>query len=87
MRSQGSPVFSLTNHQLTGCKSGSHVFGVRRTLERVDIAPVTPEGAHVTLVPLTTAHRPALCAVGLDPELWDRTTIRVRTPGDMQQVI
>ncbi|MGE5625638.1 MAG: GNAT family N-acetyltransferase [Bacillota bacterium] len=33
--------------------------------------PVTLEGAHVSMLPLDPAHLDGLCAVGLDPELWE----------------
>ena len=36
----------------------------------MNIQPVTLEGRHVRLEPLTLAHQTGLCAVGLDPELW-----------------
>lgn len=38
--------------------------------------PVTLEGRGVRLEPLSLAHLPGLCAVGLDPELW-RWTLSV----------
>jgi RimJ/RimL family protein N-acetyltransferase len=53
----------------------------------VDLSPVTLYGRHITLVPLTRAHHPALSAVGLDPELWSRTTIRVQSPEEMQRYV
>ncbi|MEP6742789.1 MAG: GNAT family N-acetyltransferase [bacterium] len=34
------------------------------------IAPITLNGSHVSLEPLTLDHLDGLCEVGLDPELW-----------------
>jgi N-acetyltransferase len=36
----------------------------------MDLSPVTLEGSHVRLEPLSESHHDALCAFGLDPELW-----------------
>lgn len=36
----------------------------------ISLEPVRLEGAHVCLEPLTQAHHPGLCRVGLDPEIW-----------------
>lgn len=41
------------------------------------IAPVTLEGTHVRLEPLTQGHLDALCEVGLDPDLWALTTTQI----------
>jgi N-acetyltransferase len=38
---------------------------------------VTLEGIHVRLEPLSESHHQALCAVGLDPELWSLIPIQV----------
>jgi len=43
----------------------------------VNLNPVTLEGAHVRLKPLTESHLDALCVVGLDPELWKWIPIQV----------
>lgn len=50
----------------------------------MDIRPVTLEGEHVRLEPLTLEHHADLCAVGLDPELWRWTTVVIATPDDMR---
>ena len=50
-------------------------------------SPLTLEGAVVRLEPLTRAHVPALCEVGLDPELWRWTLSNVRTGEDMQRYV
>jgi N-acetyltransferase len=51
------------------------------------VQPVTLEGAHVRLEPLTLSHLDALCAVGLDEELWRWTTAQVRSRDEMRQYI
>lgn len=53
----------------------------------MDIQPVVLEGQVVRLVPLTRDHHAALCAVGLDPELWRWTTAVVSTPQQMAAYI
>jgi N-acetyltransferase len=50
----------------------------------MNIVPVVLEGPHVRLEPLSMAHVPHLCAVGLDPELWRWTPSSVTTPAEMQ---
>ena len=45
--------------------------------------PVTLEGLHVRLEPLAQTHHAALCAIGLDPEIWELIPYRVATPEDM----
>ena len=49
--------------------------------------PITLEGRHVRLEPLAQTHHAALCAVGLDPELWELIPYRVATPEDMAAYI
>jgi RimJ/RimL family protein N-acetyltransferase len=51
------------------------------------IEPITLEGAYIRLAPLSLAHHQPLCAIGLDPELWQQTTIRVQTPAEMLHYI
>jgi RimJ/RimL family protein N-acetyltransferase len=46
--------------------------------------PVVLEGAHVRLEPLAPGHLDALCAVGLDEELWRWTISRATTRSGMQ---
>ena len=50
----------------------------------MDLQPVTLEGRYVRLVPMRMAHHAALSAIGLDPSLWEYTTIRVQTPDQMR---
>lgn len=47
-------------------------------------SPVELVGGHVRLRPLSGDHVPALCAVGLEPELWRWSTEPVRTTEDMR---
>ncbi len=49
------------------------------------VVPVTLEGTHVRLEPLSLDHHPALCEAGLDPELWRWTSADVRTPEDLRR--
>ena len=53
----------------------------------MNIEPVTLDGERIRLVPLTLAHHPQLCEVGLDERLWRLTTIRVQTPEDMLRYV
>jgi RimJ/RimL family protein N-acetyltransferase len=53
----------------------------------LDLHPVTLEGRHVRLEPLAQTHHAALCAIGLDPELWELIPYRVSTPEDMAAYI
>lgn len=49
--------------------------------------PVTLEGAHVRLVPLTLEHLPALAEIAFDPELWRWTGSRVESPDDLRAYV
>ena len=51
------------------------------------VEPVTLEGFHVRLEPLSESHHSALCEVGLDPELWRLIPYRVTTPEEMAAYI
>ena len=44
-------------------------------------------GRHVRLEPLSLAHVPGLCEVGLDPELWRITVSYVATAADMRRYV
>ena len=50
-------------------------------------APLALEGPRIRLEPLTPGHLQGLCAVGLDPDLWQFTTIRVATAEDMRRYV
>jgi len=47
----------------------------------------TLQGTVVRLEPIALSHLEALCAVGLDPELWKLTVALVRTPEEMKAYI
>jgi RimJ/RimL family protein N-acetyltransferase len=47
------------------------------------LAPIVLEGSHVRLEPLTEDHLEGLCAVGLDPALWEVANVRVTTREEM----
>jgi RimJ/RimL family protein N-acetyltransferase len=49
--------------------------------------PVTLEGRFVRLEPLAQTHHVSLCAIGLDPDLWELIPYRVSTPEDMAAYI
>src|SRR5450432_2374530 len=51
------------------------------------VTPVTLEGPRVRLEPLSEAHHAALCAVGLDEELWRWIPAPLRTPDEMAAYI
>jgi RimJ/RimL family protein N-acetyltransferase len=51
------------------------------------IEPVTLEGVHVRLEPLRLEHVDALCAVGLDPEIWRWTTSQPRDRDEMREYV
>ena len=53
----------------------------------MDLSPITLTGEHVRLEPLTLAHLDGLCAVGLDPTLWEWTAGRVATCEDMRAYV
>jgi N-acetyltransferase len=51
------------------------------------IEPVTLEGRHVRLEPLSQAHHEAFCKIGFDPELWRLIPYRVTGPEEMERYI
>jgi len=51
------------------------------------IEPITLEGNHIRLEPLSLAHHAGLCEVGLDERLWRLTTIRLESSEDMLDYI
>jgi RimJ/RimL family protein N-acetyltransferase len=53
----------------------------------VEIGPVTLEGTHVRLEPLSMAHHAALCEVGLDAELVRLTQAYPPTPAGLRTYI
>ena len=53
----------------------------------IEPRPVTLEGRHVRLEPLSLAHQDRLCADGLDAELWRWAQTSLATPADMRAYI
>jgi len=51
------------------------------------LEPVTLQGRHVRLEPLERSHHAALCAIGLDADLWELIPYRVATPQEMAAYI
>jgi RimJ/RimL family protein N-acetyltransferase len=51
------------------------------------VTPITLEGSHVKLHPLSESHLDALCEVGLDPELWKWIPIQVLDRDQMMSYI
>lgn len=51
------------------------------------VEPVTLEGTHVRLEPLTLGHVDALARVGLDPALWRWIPTPVTTVGEMREYV
>ena len=51
------------------------------------LAPITLEGAHIRLEPLTAAHAPALLPAALHEELWRWTVSQVRSAADLDRYI
>ncbi len=51
------------------------------------VEPVTLEGAHVRLEPLSMGHHNGLCKIGLAQELWRWIPTPVRTPEEMSAYI
>ena len=49
--------------------------------------PVALDGIHVRLEPLSLAHVPQLCDVGLDPDLWKWIPSIVGTPDEMLRYV
>ena len=49
--------------------------------------PTTLEGRFIRLLPLSVEHHAQLCAIGIEPALWQHTTIRAQTPDEMLRYI
>lgn len=56
-------------------------------LERMKVEPVLLEGEFVRLEPMRVDHLPALCKVGLEPELWELTANIVNDAGDLERYV
>ena len=55
--------------------------------QMMNTKPITLEGTHVRLEPLSLAHFDQLCEIGLDDELWKWTMTVMHTPEDMKTYI
>lgn len=53
----------------------------------MELTPVTLEGRHVRLVPLTVEHVPALWEAGNDDDLWRWTMSHPRSEADMRRYV
>jgi RimJ/RimL family protein N-acetyltransferase len=63
-------------------------FGMNTQMStEMTVGPVTLEGRHVRLEPLSQAHQADLVSVGLDEELWRWIPTPVRTPAEMSAYI
>ncbi len=51
------------------------------------VAPTRLAGRHVCMLPLTLAHCDALCAIGLNEELWRWTTMQIQTREQMRAYV
>lgn len=49
----------------------------------MNVQPITLEGPHVRLEPLSQAHLDGLCAAGLDPDIWKLIPVNVTTRAEM----
>ena len=56
-------------------------------MKQTAVTVTTLEGARIRLEPLAEGHHAALCAVGLDPELWRWTPKPVHTAADITAYI
>jgi RimJ/RimL family protein N-acetyltransferase len=52
-------------------------------MNAMKVEAVTLEGTRIRLEPLAEGHHRALCAVGLDDDIWRWSPKAVRTPGEM----
>ena len=55
------------------------------TITPMTVEPVTLEGQHVRLEPVTMEHHAALCSALLDDEIWRWMPWQVRTPDEMRE--
>jgi RimJ/RimL family protein N-acetyltransferase len=53
----------------------------------MDLSPVVLSGTHVRLEPLSLLHLDGQVDVGLAPDLWERTTTRHGTRGEMEDYV
>jgi len=67
------------------CNNSLPRYPIRRTI--LDIQPITLEGRHVRLEPLTLAHEAALIEAAADGELWNTTVTIIPGPEGMRSYI
>ena len=53
----------------------------------VDLTPITLEGRHVRLEPLSRQHKSELAMVALDPDLWRFTPTQIHSAVDLDAYI
>jgi RimJ/RimL family protein N-acetyltransferase len=53
----------------------------------LQIQPVSLQGRHIRLEPLTLDHHNGLCEIGLDPDLWRWIPFQVKSRDEMQEYI
>ncbi len=53
----------------------------------MNLTPPILEGSHVRLEPLSESHHEGLCAVGLDPALWELIPVRILDRDQMLRMI
>ena len=53
----------------------------------MNVSPVTLEGRHVRLEPMSPEHLGGLTEIGLDEELWRWTTTRIASPAEMRAYV
>jgi N-acetyltransferase len=53
----------------------------------MNLTPITLQGSHVRLEPLSESHHEGLCAIGLDPELWKWIPFQVLDRDQMMRYI
>lgn len=58
-----------------------------RLFDPLVVLPITLEGEHVRLEPLSLDHLDGLCVAGLDPELWRWIPTRVGTADEMRAYV
>jgi N-acetyltransferase len=51
------------------------------------VQPVTLEGRHVRLEPLSLSHLEDLCEVAFDEDVWRYTTSVIKTPSDLREYV
>lgn len=79
--------WELLRDSLAAARGESLTFNQREPERTADVRPMSLEGERIRLESMLPSHLEALTAIGLEPALWERTTIRVRTADEMAQYI